>query len=117
MGSLLRAMIGAVAAASVLKSAAAAPPTVVMYETRRLDGDTYWRASYELAAAYASRHGHNFVLYTLPDGLARLDACDGSRLGPYWGKAAAAVQAVRQPSISLVSTKAMPSLSATRAER
>ena len=73
--------------------AAAAPPTVVMYETRRLDGDTYWRASYELAAAYALRHGHNFVLYTLPEGLARLDACDGSRLGPYWGKAAAAVQA------------------------
>ena len=68
MGSLLRAMIVAVAAASVLKSAAAAPPTVVMYETRRLDGPTtYWRASYELAAAYASRHGHNFVLYTLPE--------------------------------------------------
>ena len=93
MGSLLRAMIVAVAAASVLKSAAAAPPTVVMYETRRLDDNSYWRASYELAAAYASRHGHNFVLYTLPEGAARLDACDGSRLGPYWGKAAAAVQA------------------------
>ena len=58
MGSLLRAMIVAVAAASVLKSAAAAPPTVVMYETRRLDGPKiYWRASYELAAAYAARHG------------------------------------------------------------
>jgi hypothetical protein len=87
MGSL-RAMVTVAAA-----YAAAAPPTVVMYETRRLDGDTYWRASYELAAAYALRHGHNFVLYTLPEGTARLDACDGSRLGPYWGKAAAAVQA------------------------
>ena len=88
MGSL-RAMVTVAAA-----YAAAAPPTVVMYETRRLDGPTtYWRASYELAAAYALRHGHNFVLYTLPEGTARLDACDGSRLGPYWGKAAAAVQA------------------------
>ncbi len=86
MGSLLRAIVAAACAA-------AAPPTVVMFETRRLDGDTYWRASYDLAAAYASRHGHHFVLYTLPEGAARLDACDGSRLGPYWGKAAAAVQA------------------------
>ena len=45
MGSL-RAMVTVAAA-----YAAAAPPTVVVYETRRLDGDTYWRASYELAAA------------------------------------------------------------------
>ena len=86
MGSLR--LVAAVAAAY-----ASTVPTVVLYETRRLDGDTYWRASYELAAAYALRHGHNFVLYTLPEGTARLDACDGSRLGPYWGKAAAAVQA------------------------
>ena len=86
MGSLR--LVAAVAAAY-----ASTVPTVVMYETRRLDDNSYWRASYELAAAYASRHGHNFVLYTLPEGAARLDACDGSRLGPYWGKAAAAVQA------------------------
>ena len=87
MGSL-RAMV------TVAAAYASTVPTVVVYETRRLDGDTYWRASYELAASYASKHGHNFVLYTLPEGTARLDACDGSRLGPYWGKAAAAVQAL-----------------------
>ena len=59
MGSLRLVVAVAAARASTV-------PTVVMYETRRLDGDTYWRASYELAAAYASRHGHNFVLYTVP---------------------------------------------------
>ena len=79
MGSLR--LVAAVAAAY-----ASTVPTVVMYETRRLEESTYWRASYELAAAYASRHGHNFVLYTLPEGTARLDACDGSRLGPYWAR-------------------------------
>ena len=91
MGSLRRALVAIYYAA---RCAADTPPTVVMYETRGLDDPTtYWRASYDLASRYAARHGHHFVMYTLPKGMPRLDACDGSRLGPYWGKAAAAVQA------------------------
>jgi len=94
MRCLLEIVAFLVAFVALYARADRGPPTLVMYETRDLgDVTTYWRAAYDLAANYAERHGHNFVMYTLPKGVARLEACDGSNLGLSWGKAAAAVQA------------------------